>query len=85
MNTTVQIDAGLVQQIQQRAAEVGLSVDQFIESTLRNAIGPAAHAAIKPIQLPVFPGKGGLQPGVDLNNSAALRDLLDEADGPLGR
>jgi hypothetical protein len=33
------------------------------------------------VALPVFKGKG-LQPGVDLDDSAALLDLMDAADAP---
>jgi hypothetical protein len=38
----------------------------------------------KPVKLHTFRGSG-LQPGVDLNNNAALADLMDEYDGRLGR
>jgi hypothetical protein len=35
------------------------------------------------IDLPVF-GEGGTQPGVDLDDSAALLDLMEQDDPPAG-
>ena len=48
-----------------------------LETLLRR---PSARAK-EPVALPVFKGKG-LQPGVDLDDSAALLDLMDAADAP---
>jgi hypothetical protein len=85
MTTTIQLDPALMVQLQQRAAESGKSFNEFVEFTLRNAVGAAVVSPNQRIELPTFPGKGALMAGVDLNNSAALRDIMDEADGPLGR
>ena len=49
---------------------------EALESLTRR---PAARAP-KPVPLPVFKGKGGLQPGVDLDDSASLLDLMDGYD-----
>ena len=50
---------------------------EALESLTRRATGPAAT----PVPLPTFPGLG-LQPGVDLDDSASLLDLMDNRDAP---
>ncbi len=49
---------------------------EALESLTRRA-GPASV----PVPLPTFPGLG-LQPGVDLDDSASLIDLMDSRDAP---
>lgn len=48
-----------------------------LESQTRPAPGPA----VPPVPLPTFPGHG-LQPGVDLDDTASLLDLMDARDAP---
>jgi len=48
-----------------------------LESLVRR---PAARHR-KPVSLPVFKGKG-LQPGVDLDDTAGLLDLMESGDAP---
>jgi len=50
---------------------------EALESLTRRTTGPAAV----PVPLPTFPGLG-LQPGVDLDDSANLLDLMDSRDAP---
>ena len=47
---------------------------EALESLTRRAAGPA----VPPVALPVFEG-GSLQPGVDLDDSASLLDLMGDA------
>lgn len=48
---------------------------EALESLTRRATGPARAS----VPLPTFPGLG-LQPGVDLDDSASLLDLMDPRD-----
>lgn len=48
---------------------------------LESLIRTPASKKPKHVPLPVFKG-GGLRPGVDLDNSAALLDLMEEGDAP---
>jgi hypothetical protein len=50
---------------------------EALESLTRHTTGPASA----PVPLPTFPGLG-LQPGVDLDDSASLLDLMDRRDAP---
>lgn len=48
---------------------------------LETSVRRPASRPQEPVALPVFRGKG-LQPGVDLDDTAALLDLMDEGDAP---
>jgi hypothetical protein len=50
-----------------------------IAHAVRNSFRPTAAGERQPNELPSF-GRGGLQPGVDLNDGAPLLDLM-ESDG----
>jgi hypothetical protein len=50
---------------------------EALESLTRRATGPAPAA----VPLPTFSGHG-LQPGVDLDDSASMLDLMDSRDAP---
>ena len=50
---------------------------EALESLTRHTTGPASA----PVPLPTFRGRG-LQPGVDLDDSASLLDLMDRRDAP---
>lgn len=78
MRTTVTIDDSLYRRVKARAASSGRSVSSFIEDALRVAVLTKSTGEAGKIEpLPVFGGSGVL-PGVDLGDSAALRDLMDE-------
>ena len=62
------------------AAAEGESLTSFIEDAVRRRLDARAMAltAERP-QLPIFAGGGGLLPGVDLDDSASLIDVMDES------
>ena len=56
-----------------------ICLTRFIEEAIRLRIGTEAARRSEPVhKLPVCRKKGGLRPGVDLDNSADLLDLLDQ-------
>lgn len=59
------------------AIERGTTLTAVIEDALRRALAPAPGGRAEPVALPTFRGDG-LQPGVDLDDTASLLDLLDE-------
>ena len=66
---------GLLRQAQ--AARSGRTIGEVIEDALRLAMARRREAASAPLpDLPVV-HVGGLQPGVDLDDSAALLDLME--------
>jgi hypothetical protein len=77
MRTTVNIDDRLLAETKLLAAGTGKTVTAIIEDALRERL--ARQELVKrtaPVRLPTS-GGDGLQPGVDLDDSAALRDLMD--------
>ncbi len=81
MRTTLNLDKDLVAEAKLAARADGLTLSQFVDRALREALYRDATAKRR-IVLPTFKG-GGVMPGVDLNNSAAWLDLMDEQPGGL--
>lgn len=65
-----------------RAAEQGITLTQLIDESLRERLSarPRQQKAT-PFRLHSY-GEGGIQPGVNLDDNRAVRDLMDE-DHPL--
>lgn len=78
MRTTIRLDDQLLARAKEHAARTGRTLTAVIEDALRRALADANRSPDRPV--PVFPtfGGDGLQPGVDLADSAALLDLMDE-------
>ena len=78
MRTTVRLDEELLAEAKRLAISRGSTLTSVIEDALREAVQRArsSTAAARP-ELPVSREDGGLQPGVDLDDSAALLDLMD--------
>lgn len=77
MRTTIRLPDDLYQEVRVTAVRQGGTVTAFIEGALRAALrdhdcGPARP----PYQVRPFAGSG-LQPGVDLDDNAALLELMD--------
>jgi hypothetical protein len=82
MRTTVRLDERLMKDVKRFAHETGRTLTAFIEESLREALARRrAPQARERVRLPVF-GGDGLQPGVDLDDSAALLDRMDGRRGP---
>ena len=79
MKTTLILDDEVHRQAKQAAARLGIPLTRFIEEAIRLRIGTEAARRSEPVhKLPVCHKKGGLRPGIDLDNSADLLDLLDQ-------
>ena len=75
MRTTIRLDETLLRRAKSMAAASGRSLNDFIADAVRAAVTPRAGRGTAPA-LPVFKG-GQLLPGVDLDDSAGLLDLMD--------
>ena len=77
MRTTVRIDDRLLAEAKAQAARSGRTLAAVVEDALRVALARRDRpGADRPPELPTSPG-GRLQPGVDLDDSAALLDLME--------
>lgn len=81
MRTTIRMDGELLKAAKMLAVETGRTLTAVIEDALRQAIARRSDAEpAPPAMLPVARGGGRLQPGVDLDDSAALLELMETAD-----
>ena len=77
MRITLNLPDDLLREMRQRAARSGWSFTAVIEDALRESLARrgAQTAALAP-NLSTW-GRGGLQPGVDLDDTAALFDVME--------
>lgn len=75
MRTTIRLDDGLLRRAKAHAAASGRSLNDFISDAVRAALAPV-RARAGGVELPTFPG-GTLLPGIDLDDTSALLDVMD--------
>lgn len=78
MRTTIRIDDELLRRARVTAADSGRSLGDVIDDALR-AHFAQRDATTMPVTIPTY-GSRGLRPGVDLEDKAALADLLDQPE-----
>lgn len=82
MRTTIRIDDQLLKEAKQLAARTGKSLTVVIEEALRETLSRQREfRERKRVTLTTFDGLG-LLPGVDLDDSAMLLDLMDSSNDP---
>jgi len=82
MRTTIRLDDELLKEAKRAAAASGRTLTELVEDSLRESLARRQSTkGRKRVVLTTFKGDG-LQPGVDLDNSVALLDLMDRYDAP---
>jgi hypothetical protein len=77
MRTTIRLDENLLAEAKRYAAESGRTLTAVIEDAVRASLARRAQRAPrKPLRLKTVGGEGTL-PGVDLDDSSALLDLME--------
>jgi predicted transcriptional regulator len=77
MRTTIRINDELLKKAKIRAAETDRSLTEVIEDALRKAIDNVdADIESRDDTIPTA-GEGGVQPGVDLDDTSSLLDKMD--------
>lgn len=77
MRTTISIDDHLLDAVRRRAAELHKTVSQVIEDSVRASLLRHQDDERAEFRVRAFSG-GGYRPGVDLDDNAALLELMDE-------
>jgi len=78
MRTTVRIHDDLLKRAKKRAANEGRTLTSLIEEGLALVLSePKASRRIR-VPLPVSKAGGGVLPGVDLNRSYELEEVMNE-------
>ena len=79
MRTTVRLDEKLLERAKKEAARRGGTLTALIEEGLQLVLRrPRQPPERMNVRLPECLAGGGTQPGVDLNDSAALLDRMEE-------
>lgn len=81
MRTTVDLPDDLLAQAKRAAIASRRTLTQVIVDAVREAMSRRRRGPTTRSALPVF-GEGGVQPGVDLDDSAALVDVMEERADP---
>lgn len=77
MRTTVRLDERLLREAKTYAARNGRTLTAVMEAALRQFLArQPERTATRPFRLRTFKGTG-VAPGVDLDDSAALLDLIE--------
>ena len=81
MRTTIYIRDDLIKELKKLAADSHRTITSIVEDALQETISrrKPRHSQ-KPVRLTTFGGKG-LQPGVDLDDTASLTDLMETSYG----
>ena len=81
MRTTIRFDEQLLVQAKELAAERGTTLTALLEDALRETLArrKPSHRRSK-VRLTTF-GAGGVQPHVDLDDTASLLDRMEGLDG----
>jgi hypothetical protein len=81
MRTTIRLPADLLALLKRRAADTNRTLTAVVEDALRRALKTSQSGGkVRPTRLSTF-GTGGLQPGVDLDDSVALLNMLEARGG----
>lgn len=84
MRTTIHLPDDLLAEVKKAALESGTTLTGMIEAALRERLARRESPAAMPVELTTF-GGSGLRSGVDLDDSAALLELMERSDAAAGR
>jgi hypothetical protein len=83
MRTTINLPDQLILQAKKAALESDTTLTEIIANALREALTKRSRKTPKKGKTRLITyGSGGTFPGIDLDNSAALLDIMDGIDDP---
>jgi hypothetical protein len=83
MKTTLILDDEVHRRAKEASARLGIPLTKFIEDAIRLKIDTESTRRTVAIpRLPLSKEKGGLRPGINLDDTAELLNLLDQAIEP---
>ena len=87
MRTTIRLDDRLLRELKKHAAARGHTLTSVIEDAVRQFLARTVAGDRRPKAppFPVITFKGRLRPGVDLDDSTALLDLIEGTAAPRRR
>ncbi|MGI8517965.1 MAG: CopG family transcriptional regulator [Acidimicrobiia bacterium] len=80
MRTTINLNDDLVRRAKSEAVRRGGTLTSFIEDALRAALAQKPNKESQRFRIEPLRGGGEFRPGVDLDDNAALLDLMEQED-----
>jgi len=77
MRTTVRIKDDLLRRARKRAADEGRTLTSLIEDGLTLILAKPKASRRERVELPVSKASGGVLPGIDLNRSSDLEEVMN--------
>ena len=77
MRTTIRINDELLKQAKKQAADEGRTLTSLVEDGLALILLKPKDNRRKRIELPVSKATGGILPGIDLNRSGDLEEVMN--------
>ena len=77
MRTTVRINDDLLQRAKKQAAKDGRTLTSLIEEGLTVILAQPMMTRRERVELPVSQASGGVLPGVDLNRTSDLEEVMN--------
>ena len=81
MRTTIRLNPRLLAEAKKLATETNRSLTRLIEDSLREAVARRRRPARRTVSLTIVGGRG-VNPGIDLDDSAALLSAMEGPRGP---
>lgn len=78
MRTTVRIKDDLLQRAKKRATDEGRTLTSLIEDGLALILAKPKAKRQARVELPVSNASGGVLPGIDLNRSSDLEEVMNK-------
>ena len=78
MRTTIRLDDGLLDEAKRVAAKHGMTLTAIIEESLRERLARSRATPLGQRTRLTTTGEGGVLPGIDLDDSASLFDMMDD-------
>ena len=77
MRTTIRIDDNLLKRAKKRAADERRTLTSLVEDGLVLILSKVKLSPRKRVELPVSKATGGVLPGIDLNRSSDLEEVMN--------
>ena len=81
MRTTIRLNPRLLAEAKKLAAETNRSLTKLIEDSLREVVARRRRPARRTVSLTIVGGRG-VNPGIDLDDSASLLSAMEGPRGP---
>ena len=81
MRTTIRFDQQILVQAKKLAVDRGITLTALLEDSLRETLSRRKPAPRRSKVRLTTAGRGGVTPNVDLDDNAALLDLMEGRDG----